>query len=171
MSCGLRGKDLFFSCALPSQGYPPISLCLIKVLLHFNYSKFQNFCQSPFFFQPTNLICELDEKKGDRLEKFLIQPPHVVPGVLLREEGTCGPPSPFPWGWRFFLSLFTHSPTISIIAYYLFFVNTYSFEISSKFSKTSSGIGGFFIGLFPGYFQAEIIIIFKFLFWYISQIS
>jgi len=69
-----------------------------------------------------------------------------------------------------------HFFTDSIIAYNLYFVNTYSLRISLKFSKTPSGIGTFLIGLFPGYFQAEIIIIFFpfsfcFFIWYINQIS
>jgi hypothetical protein len=59
MSCGLRGKDLFFSCALPPQVfYPPF--------LHLYYSKFLNSCQYPFFFPAHKLIYELEKKKGER---------------------------------------------------------------------------------------------------------
>jgi hypothetical protein len=59
MSCGLRGKDLFFSCALPPQVfYPPF--------LHLYYSKFLNSCQYPFFFPAHKLIYELEKKKGGK---------------------------------------------------------------------------------------------------------
>jgi hypothetical protein len=36
MSCGLRGKDLFFSCALPSQGFNPPYFYFIEKVLFFD---------------------------------------------------------------------------------------------------------------------------------------